>query len=83
MIPQMTVVADLTRSEGLAESETGCSVGHSSSIVSRKMLALLRPTSWLGQGGINGQVAMSALAFSCACPTAFIAHCSRLRFRRI
>ena len=33
--------------------------------------------------GINGQAAMSALGSGCACPTAFIAHCSRWRVQRI
>ena len=30
-----------------------------------------------GGGGLNGQVAMSALGSGCACPTAFIAHLVR------
>ena len=33
--------------------------------------------------GINGQVAVSALGSSCACPTAFITFCSSWRLQRI
>ena len=35
------------------------------------------------QGGINGQVAVSALGSSCACPTAFITFCPSWRLQRI
>ena len=31
-------------------------------------------SAW-GLGGINGQVAMSALGSGCVCPTAFMAYC--------
>ena len=42
---------------------------------------LCKPSSNIGSAarqtlaGINGQVAMSALGSSCACPTTFTAHC--------
>ena len=36
----------------------------------------------LKKGGINGQVAMSALGSGCACPTAFIGHCPLWRIQK-
>ena len=36
-----------------------------------------------GGGSINGQVAVSALGSSCACPTAFITFCPSWRLQRI